>query len=417
VLGPQSFASATTELRRDEELGGARCAPAPTPHEAECRLAEAHTAMSRPICRAVLRGWRSHVLRRQDRQSVVHYCETLYQLNLIRRALYAFISSFGTPCTEHVACQTTPPHTPETSAAPPHRHAHAQRLALAGSDAERERAARLSAISLPSANSETSNPMRSPNARAKAAVKNTIQFTRVGPDSRRAHARGRAREQLTEGDTAGKNGGSGSGVAAGRESNIHKKKSSRWSRVAPVPVFRKAGRTSEIPRSTQHSNEKITADANVQKNDSAPCVLRGGTGIAASGVLFERGGETIKVGEGGRQSVERTLRREGKREERRGQRENLWSKAEVMEAKLMREILALDAQVRRIGLDRVSLLQVFFFYVSCLTRALWTHADARDVGPGCTDPSALCVYIYVFTSMYTYVYEYIYIYICVYVYI
>jgi len=260
--------------------------------------------------------------------------------------------------------------------------------------------------------------MRSPNARAKAAVKNTIQFTRVGPDSRRAHARGRAREQLTEGDTAGRNLGSGSGVAAGRESNIHTKKSSRWSRVAPVPVFREAGRTSEIPRSTQHSNEKITADANEQKNDSAPCVMRGGIGIAASGVLFERGGKTIKVGEGGRQSVERSLRREGKREERRGEREKLWRKVEVMEAKLMREISALDSQVRRIGLDRVSLLQVFFyFYVSCLTRALLTHADARDVGPGCTDPSALGVYIYVYTSMCTYVYEYIYIYICVYVYI
>jgi hypothetical protein len=69
---------------------------------------DVHDGDDRLLAQDTLGSWRHYVSCKQDRQSVLRYCETLYCLNLVRRALYAFLYSANDVSTQHVACQTSP---------------------------------------------------------------------------------------------------------------------------------------------------------------------------------------------------------------------------------------------------------------------------------------------------------------------
>ena len=86
--------------------------------EASSRFSEAGRGLaltSRSLCRAVARGWRRHVQWQHDKRCVVSYCGTLHRLHVTRRALQAFVQAAATPSTEAAACQTSPAVLPSSS--------------------------------------------------------------------------------------------------------------------------------------------------------------------------------------------------------------------------------------------------------------------------------------------------------------
>ncbi len=262
-------------------------------------VGDAHPACSRLKLRAQVRSWRSVVLRKQDRQSVLHYAEALYHLNLVRRAMHSFIGCTDTRCTEHVACQTTPPKS-QTSAA----------AALQSVLPDPLRSAVTASVE-----GKKGLPGSSPNARAKVGIKMKIRRTRTVPPGAPDAATGRALR--------------GGNAAHG------------WDRVQEQPIEPCAvadrERTAESGRSCRMG--------------TVPRVhrFRGNFQLEVSAKRENTDSMTQPVGTARVDQLRKPHVAEDavKRDLRRHEREKLLRKVEVMEAKLLREICALDAQVRR----------------------------------------------------------------------
>jgi hypothetical protein len=300
VFGTTS-ASAEWNCQVAPRDGGAGSARARLAQRARGRvMQEAHPACSRLKVRALVRSWRSLVLRRQDRQSVLHYAETLYNLNLTCRAMHAFVGCANTPCTEHVACQTTPLK-PQTSSV-----AALQSIAPDP----------LSDVPLATVNSKRGRPGSSPNAKAKIAIKKNIRLMlTILPDTpgtattstlrieKVAHVRGAIPNDVME-----------VGAAADREKTAEGVPSSCVSTMPPVPRLR--GKAPKIER-----------EDSARRGDKETMARRAGRAWASQPVKPQVAEDLVK------------------RDQRRQEREKLLCKVEMMEAKLLREISALDAQV------------------------------------------------------------------------
>ena len=105
--GPCTAGLPVSRQAEDEEASIRSC-------EAGCGLA----LTSRSLCRAVARGWRRHVQLQHDKRCVVSYCGTLHRLHVTRRALQAFVHAAATPSTEAAACQTSPAVLPSSASVP-----------------------------------------------------------------------------------------------------------------------------------------------------------------------------------------------------------------------------------------------------------------------------------------------------------
>ena len=298
VFGSAS-ASAEWHIQVPASDGGARSADAKLAQGAHAPVVgEAHPACSRLKLRAQVRSWRSLVLRKQDRQSVLHYAETLYHLNLIRRAMHSFVGCADTRCTEHVACQTTPPKS-QTSAA----------AALQPVPSGPLRGAVAASVL-----GNKGLPGTSPNAKAKVAIKKKIRLTRTISPGAPDAATGRALSggNATHGRDIVQEHPMEPGAVADRERTAEPGRSCRMSTMPRIPRCR--------------GNFQTQVSAKRENKDSM---------AQATG--------TVRVDQLGKLHVAEDA---VKRDQRRHEREKLLRKVEVMEARLLREISALDAQVR-----------------------------------------------------------------------
>ena len=270
-------------------------------------------------CRDAVRCWRSFVLRKQDRQSVLRYTETLHNLNLVRRTMGIWLTSAQTPDTENVACQTTPTRTPSTSAA-----SNTQSPLIS------KESDRLAADSVTSAGGMPSTFVSSPHAKAKMVIKRSIRLVQAG-----VKARGRSEYKVIAGPRA---------LGDGRPTDPRGGSCER--RNAPSGALDHEGRCSEDiqrPLRTRRLPTLPHFAGKVRPLKSLPLEILGvgGAGVTAHGSAVSAGG--TRSGERQRSwAAEETV----KRNKRRQEREKLLSKVEAMEMKLLREISALDAQVR-----------------------------------------------------------------------
>jgi hypothetical protein len=265
-----------------------------------------------------IRRWRDHVIARQDRQSVLHYCETHYYLNLMRRALCSFLSSASSPSKHNASCQTSP-----------HDARSAQGTGAAQACGE----------------CTTTSPATECSCIwAASATRRSIQFAgSVGAhqeDATSKHMKGRT--------TSGGHASStvdGEGAAAPQGSPGQRRRT-RHSRLPPVPPFRgrAVSKDDVVPSASRgegnrlHSKSPAGPTRRAQKSAQEKSAQVAVGEAVGSIKLVE---ESVPGKAGLRQETESGARRE----ERRAEREKLLHKVEAMETKLLREILSLDARV------------------------------------------------------------------------
>jgi hypothetical protein len=263
--------------------------------------------ISEPLCQAEVRAWRKYVIEKQDRQCILHFCEAKYRLSLIRWALCAFLEHACSPPQENASCQTSPRDAPPVG--------ESVKQALRGGHAD-----------LPFSENSCSC--------TKEANQNGTQPAGSGAAST-------SRPQ-SSGHTGVKNE---CDAADSGDKSAHRPRF-RQPRLPPVPPIRGTPIVKDdvinVPSSGHALEGGRSLDSKMQVGLGNAREI--GTGIVASKRLgcAKEAGECVtgkaEPGDNGRKT--------GWREDRRRQREKLLHKVEAMESKLLREISALDAQVR-----------------------------------------------------------------------
>jgi hypothetical protein len=329
LLGPQSYAPEFKATRSSH----AACSAGQTQKQEEekCALQEPRAGVD---LRMLVRSWSSCVRRKHDRLSVLHYCETLYNLNLTRRALYSFLSVACSASTADFACQAS---------LPPHHHPPA--AVHAPSSPRFTSAHTLStafifcaqSCHMPCGQVRQLDSAGSPSARAKAAIQTTIRCTQGGAaDTFRRGARGDAAAAV-RGESWEVPAGRRPEIATTGQDKLEQKRPGRMRRMPPLPLFRATVRAVEGIPSEEGGREGGKDNPLSQKW----CGAAGGAKGLKSADEDRNGdnfAEKCRI-------LERKMRRDIHRRAMREKRETLLSKVEVIEARLLQEISVLDAQV------------------------------------------------------------------------
>ena len=262
--------------------------------------------ISEPLCQAEVRAWRKYVIKKQDRQCILHFCEAKYRLSLIRWALCAFLEHACTPPQENASCQTSPRDAPPVG--------ESVKQALSGGHADL----------LLSANNCSCT---------KEASQKRIQPAGSGAASTSRPPSSDHADVKNECDDAD------SGDKSARRPRF------RHPRLPPVPPIRGTPIVKDdvinVPGSGHALEGGRSLDSKMRLGLGKAREI--GTGLEASKSLgcAKDAAECVpgkaEPGDNGRNA--------GWREDRRRQREKLLHKVEAMESKLLREISALDAQV------------------------------------------------------------------------
>lgn len=258
-------------------------------------------------------SWSKYAIERQDRRSVLHFCEAKYRLGIIRRALHAFLDFTSNPSGQNASSQTSP------------------RDVLVGEPIKRTLNGVHSVVASSVEDSTCTKDAANRYIRSAdnfPADKGTCQ--EIATTTSRPQCGGHAKNEYETAESA-------DGFAY--------RPRFRQPRLPPVPPIR--------GKPVVKDDMMLTASSGRGQGDSGSLRSKTRVGFRKArlvGIAWAGSTSSRRAQQAGECVREKTgpgddRRKSGMRVDRRQQREKLLHKVEALESKLLREISDLDAQV------------------------------------------------------------------------